>query len=129
VDGIDLIEANIGQKPNRALQSRRAHIITSREFDMIGCIRADIFFQERYMLNKLGIKVRLVRSKDAFCLMGETPNNAKFDITHAALFVQKVKISPSVFIAHAQGLQNSMAKYPLKRPSARCLPFRNITET
>jgi len=24
------------------------------------------------MLNKVGIKVRLVRSKDAFCLMGDT---------------------------------------------------------
>jgi len=55
-----------GQLPNSGHLARRAHLKLSREFNMIGHIHADIFFQERYMLNEVGIKVRLVRSKDAF---------------------------------------------------------------
>ena len=37
---------------------------------MMGRLHAYIFFQERYMLNEVGVKIKLVRSKDAFCLMG-----------------------------------------------------------
>jgi len=39
------------------------------------------------MLNEVGIKVCLVRSKDTFCLMGYSPNDARLEMTHAALFV------------------------------------------
>ena len=50
-------------RPNAGHVACRAHTRASREFDMIGRIRADIF-QERYMLNEVGIKLHLVRSKD-----------------------------------------------------------------
>jgi len=36
-------------------------------------------------------------------------------VTHASLFVRKVKLSPSVFLAHAKALEDSTAKYPIKR--------------
>jgi len=71
---------------------------------MIGCIHGYIFFQERYLLNEVGIKLRLMRSKDAFCLMG-APATTKLLIIHAALFVQKVKLTPPVFLAHAKTLE------------------------
>jgi len=51
------------------------------------------------MVNEMGIKVRLVRGKDNFCLMGN-PGYAKLQVLHASLFVQKVKLSPTVFVAH-----------------------------
>ena len=78
---------------------------------MIGRLHADIFFQERYMLNEVGVKITLVRSKDAFCLMG----TAKTKILHASLFVRKVKLMPLVFLAHAKTLENGTAKYPIRR--------------
>ena len=125
-----IIAAGGGHQPNAGLQSRRALARESREFDMVGRIHADIFFQERYLLNEVGVKVRLVRSKDSFCLMG-APNDAKLHITHAALFVRKVKLSPSVFIAHARALENGTAKYPIKRTvcKAFAIPqnYRDIT--
>ena len=75
--------------------------------------------------------MHLVRSKDIFCLMGNTPSDAKLEITHASLFVGKVKISPLVFVAHAQELQNSTAKYQIKRNICKVLAipqnFRNVT--
>ena len=36
-------------------------------------------------------------------------------ITHASLFVRKVKIMPSVFLAHAKTLERGTAKYPIRR--------------
>jgi len=36
-------------------------------------------------------------------------------ITHAFLFVRKVKIMPSVFVAHAKTLERGTAKYPIRR--------------
>jgi len=125
------IREDAGQLPNTGHFARRAHAKLSNEFDMIGRIHADIFFQERYVLNEVGIKVRLVRSKDAFCLMGDMPGDAKVEITHASLFVRKEKISPSVFLAHAQVLQNGTAKYQIKRTACKALAipqnFRDAT--
>jgi len=115
------IREDAGALPNTGHLARRAHAKLSNEFDMIGRIHADIFFQEHYMLNEVVIKVRLVRSKDAFCLLGDTPADAKVEIMHASLFVHKTKISPSVFLAHAQALQNRTAKYQIKRTVCKAL--------
>ena len=118
-----------GDQVNRGLLARRDFVTQSREFGMIGRIHGDIFFQERYMLNEVGMKLKLVRSKDAFCLMGAA--GAKLHVTHASLFVRKVKLSPSVFLAHAKALENSTAKYPIKRAvcKAFAIPqnYRDIT--
>ena len=108
-----VIVAEDGHQPNSGLQRRRAFVTESREFDMIGRIHGDIFFQERYVLNEVGVKIKLVRSKDNFCLMGDA--GTKLQVTHASLFVRKVKLSSSVFLAHAKALENSTAKYPIKR--------------
>ena len=78
---------------------------------MIGRIHSDIFFQERYMLNELNTPVKLTRNKDAFCLMAPAGNAFKVKITAASLLIRKVKISSSVYLAHAKAFDNGMAKY------------------
>jgi len=47
---------------NSGLVKRRSVAAQSREFDMIGRLHADIFFQDRYMLNDVGVKIKLIRS-------------------------------------------------------------------
>jgi len=96
---------------NSGLVKRRSVAAQSREFDMMGRLHADIFFQDRYMLNEVGVKIKLIRSKNAFSVMG----NGKIVITHASLFVRKVKIMPSVFLAHAKTMEQGTAKYPIRR--------------
>jgi len=108
-----IVEEAGGRVPNCGLQKRREFVARSREFDMIGRIHGDIFFQERYILNEVGMRIKLVRSKDTFCLMGTV--GTKINVTHASLFVRKVKLSPTVFLAHAKALEYSTAKYPIKR--------------
>ena len=64
------------------------------------------------MLNEVGVKIKLIRSRDAFCLMGAA---SKVRIIHASMFVRKVKLMPSVFLAHAKTLENGTAKYSIRR--------------
>jgi len=108
-----IIEEARSRVPNSGLQKRREFVARSQKFDMIGRIHGDIFFQERYMLNEVKMRIKLVRSKDTFCLTGAV--STKINVTHASLFVREVKLSPTVFLAHAKALENSTAKYPRKR--------------
>ena len=71
----------------------------------------DLCFQDRLMLNGVDIKMRLVRSKDTFSLMGDGGVKIK-DVT---LHVRKVKVHPSVQLNHIKGLERMMAKYPMCR--------------
>jgi len=98
---------------NAGFMKRRAIAERSRTIYMIGRLHADIFFQERYTLNEVGVKIELTRCSDAFCLMGI--NDAKIQIQHASLFVRKIKLTPSAFLAQAKALETTNAKYPIRR--------------
>jgi len=78
---------------------------------MMGRLHADIFVQDRYMLNEVGVRIKLIRSKNAFCVMGV----GEAVIAHASLFVRKVKLMPSIFLTHAKTVERGTAKYPTKR--------------
>lgn len=109
MDAVDFAEAH----RNAALFKRSHFTNESHVVDMMGRIHADMFFQERYMLNEVATKIKLIRSKDAFCLMSAVNHTVK--IISAVLFVRKVKLSPSVFLAHAKALERANAKYPIHR--------------
>jgi len=91
------------------MAKRRELVTESHTFAMMGRLHADIFFQDRNMLNEVGLKMKLIRSKDAFCLMGA----CKAKILQASMFARKVKLMPSVFLAHAKTLERGTAKYPI----------------
>ena len=110
------LAAGDGVVPNDGLVKRSRHTHRSRVVDMMGRLHADIFFHDRYMLNEVNVKIKLMRSKDVFCVMSQA--DCKVMITKAAMFVRKVKLSPicqSVFLAHAKALENGTAKYPIRR--------------
>jgi hypothetical protein len=115
MDVVDFAEA----VRNDGLFKRSRFGVESHTIDMMGRLHADIFFQDRYMLNEVTAKINLIRSKDAFCLMSADPFAVK--IVSAIVYVRKVKLSPSVFLAHAKVLENSNAKYPIRR--AVCKTF------
>ena len=41
------------------------------------------------------------------------------------MFVRKVKLAPSVFLAHAKALENSTAKYPIRRAVCKTVTIPN----
>ena len=104
------------EERNFGLQKRASFTDEGASVDLIGRIHSDVFFQDRFMLNEVNVKVRLVRNKDSFCLMsGEANASYKVKIISAILLVRKVQLSPSVFLAHAKALESGLAKYPIRR--------------
>jgi hypothetical protein len=115
-------EVTAGADANSGFLKRRHLTRNSRVLDLMGRLHADIFFQERYLLNNVDLKVRLTRSKDSFCLMsGNAVCTVK--ILGAQLLVRKARLSPSIALAHAKTLEVSNAKYPRAESSAKVSPF------
>ena len=82
---------------------------------MMGRLLVDLFLQDRFLLNGVSVKIRLVRSKDAFSLMagGQNPDY-KVEIVDAVLFARKAVLSPTVQMAHVKALEKGTAKYPIR---------------
>ena len=99
---------------NAGFRERHARAVAGRDVDMIGRLHCDIFHQERYLLNNVDVKIRLIPSKNTFNIMAAA-DNFKSIISHASMFVRKVRLNPAVTLSHAKALERGTAKYPLKR--------------
>ena len=101
---------------NTGFKKRSALIAGGGVVDMLGCIHSDLFFQDRFLPNDINIRVRLVRNKDSFCLMSSVLGATyKVRILECKLYVRKVKLSPSVFLAHAKAIERGNVKFPIRR--------------
>ena len=108
---------------NMGLKRRHGICTAKPTFDMIGPLHVDVFNQSKYMLNGVTMKVRLTRSKDSFVLMAKSDvtESFKVDILSAKLFVRKLKITPSLCLAHERILQQKTAKYPITRVECKVI--------
>ncbi|XP_072756028.1 uncharacterized protein F54H12.2-like [Anoplolepis gracilipes] len=106
----DLLES----KGNAALVRRARYIHGERALDLIGHLHCDVFNQDKFLINGVEVRLRLVRSEDSFCLM-ESNSLSKIHILDANLLVRRAKISAEVLLAHARMLSKVTAKYPLTR--------------
>ena len=76
--------------------------------------RKELAANSRQFLNGVEIRIRLIRSKNQFCLHGDNANT-KISWKDVALFCRKVKPNPAVQLAHTKALFHGTAKYPLRR--------------
>ena len=85
----------------------------------------DLCNQHRLIPNGIDIKLRFVRSTDSFCIMGD----GKLVVKEAALYMRKVKLSPTVQLAHIKALERGTAKFPIKRVEVKTftVPQSNLT--
>ncbi|XP_053112169.1 uncharacterized protein F54H12.2-like [Hemicordylus capensis] len=105
---------------NSGFIERAAFMARSRKVDLLGRLHADLFFQEKLLLNGVDVKIKLTRSKDAFCLMADGANpQYKLQIVSASLFIKKCYLNPVVRLAHAEALLTANAKYPVDRVSMK----------
>ena len=102
---------NIGLKKRAALFSKSA------EVELMGRIHSDMFMQAKYLPGDVNVRLRFVRNKDAFCLMGDANSTYKLKITECKLFIRKVKMSKNLYNAQNYTMVNNnvRAKYPLRR--------------
>jgi hypothetical protein len=112
---------------NSGLIRRAAFIAQSRELDLMGRIHTGIFFQSRYILNEVSIKIKLTRSRDVFCLVPTGDQAFKVKITAAEMIIRKVKVSPAVYLAHVKTLDLGTAKYPLRRVVCKAFTIPAVT--
>ncbi|GFX27778.1 uncharacterized protein F54H12.2 [Trichonephila clavipes] len=97
---------------NEGFNKRFSLFKNSATVDMMGLFHVDLFNQDRFLLNLMDLKIKLIRSKTEFCLMGDVDYKVVFD--HISLFVRKVRVNP-VLIGHAKALEKATAKYPIYR--------------
>jgi hypothetical protein len=105
-----------GADPNLGLRARYVFSKTSGTIEMTGPIFSDIFMSERLLLSYVDLKVVLNRSSDAFCLMAsEDDASFRVKLTDAYLKIRKVKVNPSIAVAHEVALKKGPAIYPIRR--------------
>ncbi len=112
-------------KKNKGLISRQVFTKGGRPFDLLGHLHCDVFNQDKFLMNGVELRVRLIRAKDEYCLMDDTTLNYKVNIMEASLIVRRVKLSPGILIAHAKTLAKTTAKYPLTRVEVKSFVLHN----
>jgi hypothetical protein len=89
-----------------------------------------MFFQDRYLIDNIDVLLKLKKSKDSFCLMGDGKREYKLTIDKAILYTRQVKVSDNVRLAHAQILEKSTIKYPIRRVETKSVTIpQNISNT
>jgi hypothetical protein len=112
-------------KNNYGYMERSKFSSKSKDVSMMGRLHLDLFHQERLLLNGVDLKLRLIRSKPGFALMGE----GRIEISDASLYVRKVKLNDRVQLAHIKALERGTAKYPVRRIEMKTfsVPKGNLT--
>lgn len=100
-------------RANTGYIKRKKLIADENSVELYSNLHCDIFNINKFMLNGVELGLKLIRSKDVFHLQGE--HAAHVEIIEANLFVRKVKINPSILLAHARALSVTAAKYPITR--------------
>lgn len=98
---------NTGHLKRKLLSAAESNI------EMYGNLHCDIFNQDKFLINGVEMCIKLIKAKNEFHLFGN--HKAHVEITDASLFVRKVKINPSILVAHARALNVTTAKYPITR--------------
>lgn len=92
---------------------RRGKIRADRLIDMYGHLHCCLFNQNKFLVNGVELRVKLNKSTPEFYLFGN--RTGRIRIVDANLHIRKVKINPSILVAHARALAISNAKYPITR--------------
>lgn len=113
----DVLPGADGLASNKGQAKRTKFIDDGKSVDMLGHLHCDVFNQDKFLVNGVEVRLRLVRSKDDFCLIESPIANVTYKvvITEATLLIRRAKINPGVLIAHAKMLAKTTAKYPITR--------------
>jgi hypothetical protein len=97
-------------------EKRRQDIVKGGQYvEMVDKLHLEIFNIDRYLLNNVTIKMRILRSTDAFYVLTPTaaPLNVYFKLEACRLKVRRVKLATNVLLAQATLLSQRTAKYPI----------------
>jgi hypothetical protein len=112
---------------NLGFKSRFEIFKDSTWVEMMAPVHADLFMQERYLINQCDLRIELYRNGNNFCLMDGSKNehHYKLEIKQMCMFMKKVEVSDGINLAIESMLQNTTVKYPIRRTQITSL---HITE-
>jgi len=87
------------------------------KMEMTSFIHSELMSQNKLLLNGVSLTFRFFRSKPGFALLTSTTDKKKYKITinEAILYIRRVKVNPSIMMAHARTLEYGNAKYCVNR--------------
>lgn len=100
---------------------KRSKIAAKGAIEMYGHLHCDIFNQDKYLLNGVDLTVKLQHAKKTFHLIGEENADATVQILEVELHTRKVKINPSILVAHARALAVATCKYNITRVDVKSI--------
>lgn len=105
----------LADKKNLGLDARKALFAKSCLVELESKIHADMFNNQRYLIN--GVDMRLVLSLENanFYVMAEDADKSYMKIEEATLYVNHCTINPNILLAHHKLLQTKPINYPYKR--------------
>ena len=96
--------------------SRKAITDGSKPFELFGPLHVDLFFQDKYLVNNVPIRIKITKNASDFYLISDLNDACKVEISEAVLFVRRVQVSPSVELAHSKTMAGGKnALYPIHR--------------
>jgi len=99
---------------NKDFITRWGRIKQSKEFQLYGRIHSDICNVPLYLIPGVRLKIKLTKAKSSFYLMNKNDSTTVFKFLDAQLFVNRVRPSPSLLLAHYTTLsQGALARYNL----------------
>ena len=113
---------------NQGFMTRKNMGQNRRMIGMMGRLHADVFNQNRLLLDGVDVHIQLTRSEDRFCIMaprGENAQNYKIKLEEASLFIRKVQVLPSARLGIYKGLSTAAARYPIRRTEQRLFSISN----
>jgi hypothetical protein len=101
---------------NLGAAKRKQLTMGSKGFELFGPLHVDFFFQDKYLLNNVPMRVKITRTAPAFHLVSTSADACKVEITEAVLWVRRIQVAPAVEMAHSKALiSGKNAVYPIRR--------------
>jgi len=109
---------------NVGFMARVGWFATSAVVELIAPLHLDLFHQEKYLLNKMDLRLELNRNENTFALMCFTnppASNYKLMIQSIKWCVKKIDLAPSVSLAIESILLRTPVKYPVRRVQIKAI--------
>jgi hypothetical protein len=126
LSSIGYVKDEIDASDNNTGKAKRKR---TKEFELIGPLHVDLFFQEKYLINGVPMRIKLTRTTPSFCLEADGNDTFKLNISQAILYVRRVKVSPTVEIAHAKAIEKCNALYPMHNTELVIVPVTSGLRT
>ena len=116
---------------NLGFMARKRNGQARNTMSLMGKLHADVFNQNRCLIDGVNVDIRLTRSSDQFCIMQAAGNednvqeNYKLKLDEASLFIRKVKVLPSCRMGIYKALSLAPIRMPIRRTAQRVFSIAN----